>query len=548
MKRPVYLVPAILTAAAALLAVPVEGATCADLTTLALPNVTIDSAKLVAPGAFTPPPAPRVAAAPEVGGVAPNGRGTAAGRGAGGQGAAGRGAGAAAAESYKKLPSFCRVQATSRPSSDSDIKIEVWLPESGWNGKFQGVGNGGWAGTIGYPALATALAAGYATASTDTGHVGNTAAFALGHPEKLVDMGYRAIHEMTVQGKAITDAFYGSGPKLAFFNGCSLGGRQAITEAERYPADYNGIVAGASAIYNMQIHVARIALNAIAHRTPDSYVPPEKYAAVHTAVLDACDALDGVKDGVLEDPLRCHFDPKVLECKGADSPSCLTPPQVETMRLLYSPVKMGKAGALSPLLQPGTELGWAILAGPAPVGTALEPMRYIVFKDPQWDMKKFNAATDFDLALKADSENILSLTDPNLKPYFDRGGKLLMYHGWQDPQVPAQNSVKFFGDVLKTTGLSHAGSSIQLYMVPGMNHCQGGPGTDTFDKMGAIESFVATGKAPATIVASHLAAGKVDRTRPLCPFGHVAKWKGTGSTDDAANFACVAESADTRSR
>jgi feruloyl esterase len=200
------------------------------------------------------------------------------------------------------------------------------------------------------------------------------------------------------------------------------------------------------------------------------------------------------------------------------------------------------------LLQPGTELGFATIAGTRPLELAVETMKYVVAKDPSWDISRFNPAKDYDLAMLSDSDKVLSLTDPNLKPYFDRGGKLLIYHGWQDPQVPAQSTVRYFTNVLKTTGQKYAGTSIQLYMIPGMNHCQGGPGTDTFDKMGAIESWVATGKAPAQIVASHLTQGKVDRTRPLCPFGQTAKWKGTGSTDDAANFACVAEAADSRTR
>ena len=536
MKPVSFTRPAFLLIGAALVAAPALGANCEDLAKLALPKVTIDSAKLVAAGAFTPPPAPRVGAAPEVNGVAPEGRG--------------RGAAAAtpAANPYQSLPAFCRVALTDKPSNDSDIKIEVWLPQNGWNGKFQGVGNGGWAGVVGYPAMAAAVAAGYSTASTDTGHVGNTASFAPGHPEKMVDMGYRAIHEMTLKGKAVTDAYYGSAPRLSFFNGCSQGGRQALTEAMRYPTDYNGIIGGAPAIYNMQIHVARIGINAMANRTPASNIPSEKYQMVRDAVMNACDALDGVKDGVLENPMSCKFDPKVLECKGADGPSCLTAPQVETMRQLYAPMKIGNAGTVPGLLQPGTETGWRTLAGPKPLDLAVDTMKYVVFNDPAWDISRFNPAKDYDLAMLADTDKVLSLTDPNLKPFFDRGGKLIVYHGWSDPQVPAQGTVKYFNDVVKTLGKNVAGNSIQLYMMPGMGHCRGGAGPDTFDKMAAIESFVATGKAPAQIVASHLTAGKVDRTRPLCPFGQVAKWKGTGSTDDAANFACVAEAADARTR
>jgi Tannase and feruloyl esterase len=482
---------------------------CESLASRTFPGTTITLAQVIDAGAFTPPASARGAAAPP-----------------------------AAAKVFRSLPPFCRVAATLKPSKDSDIKIEVWLPATGWNGKFQGVGNGGWAGSISYPALAAAVTAGYAAASTDTGHVGNTAAFALDHPEKLVDMGYRAVHEMTVQGRAITDAFYGSRPSRSVWNGCSQGGRQAITEAERYPADYDAILAGAPAIYNMELHVARVALNALVHRTADSPIPPEKFAMVHDAVLAACDARDGVKDGVIDSPTSCDFDPSALTCKGADSPSCLTAAQVETMRGLYGPIKNGRGEVVSPpLLQPGTELAWGTLAGPKPLGLATEAMQYVVFKDAAWDWHRFNPATDFDIALKAD-ERVLGLTDPNLKPFFDRGGKLLMYHGWSDPQVSAQNSVRYFNDVVKTTGKGVVGKSISLYMVPGMGHCQGGPGTDTFDKVAAIERWVETGRAPEQIVASHVKDGVTDRTRPLCPYPQVAQYKGTGSTDEAANFVC----------
>ena len=498
-------------------------APCESLGALALPNVTITSAQTVAAGAFTPP-------APE--------RGEGRGRGA----AAGRGGRGNAPSPFADIASFCRVAATLKPSSDSDIKIEVWMPTAGWNGKFQAVGNGGWAGSISYPAMAAAVRGGYATASTDTGHTGNSAAFALGHPEKVIDMGYRAIHEMSVQGKAIVNRFYDAAPTLSMFNGCSLGGRQAVTEAARYPADFDAIIAGASALYNVRLHAARVAINQYANRSASSAIPTEKFQSVHNAVLNACDATDGVKDGVIENPEKCRFDPKVLECKGADSPSCLTAEQVDTARALYAPVKSPKSGAviLHTLLQPGSELGWSTLAGAEPLGNAQEPFKYIVFNDPNWSWRSFNAETDVDLFVKKDN-NAFGLTDPNLKPFFDRGGKLLMYHGWSDPQVTAMNSANYFTDVLKTTGKANAGKSIQLYMVPGMNHCQGGPGTDVFDKVAAMESWVASGRAPGQILASHVTEGKVDRTRPLCPYGQVAKWKGTGNTDEAANFSCVAQ-------
>ena len=489
----------------------VSAASCEDLASLKLPNTTITSANTVAAGTFTPPVA---------GGI-----GTPAER--------------SASTQFATLPAFCRVTATLAPSSDSDIRIEVWMPLSGWNGKFQAVGNGGWAGTISYTALAAAVAGGYAGASTDTGHQGNTAAFALGHPEKVVDLAYRSVHQMTVQAKAIINAYYAGAPKLSFWNGCSTGGRQGITEAAKYPMDFDAIVAGAPAINWVRLHVVRVAINAFAHRSDDSYIPPSKYAAIHDAVLQACDALDGVKDGVIGDPTRCHFDPKVLVCKGADGPKCLTLAQVETARALYAPVKSPRTGAdiLPALLQPGSELGWATLAGPEPLGNALEAFKYLVFKDANWDWHSFNPATDMDLALRIDN-GLLDFTEPNLKPFFDRGGKLLMYHGWADPQVTAMGSVNYLHDVVKQLGAGVTGKSIELYMVPGMNHCGGGPGTDNFDKMAAIEQWVAQGTAPDQIVASHRTAATIDRTRPLCPYPQVASYKGTGSTDEAVNFIC----------
>jgi feruloyl esterase len=483
---------------------------CDSLATLALPNAHVTSAETVAAGAFQPPSGPR---------------------GGGGRGGA---------QLYAKLPSFCRVAATLAPSSDSDIKIEVWLPSSGWNGRFQAVGNGGWAGVISYAALAQAVVAGYAGASTDTGHVGGTAAFAIGHPEKVIDMGYRAVHEMTVKAKAIVDAYYGAAPKLSFWNGCSLGGRQGITEAQRYPADFDAIVAGAPAVNWMRLHGARMAINQLAHASEVGYITPDKYPAMHEAVLNACDALDGVKDGVIEDPTRCHFDPKVLECKGADGPGCLTSAQVETARALYAPLKSPKSGAVifPSLLLPGSEPNWATLAGPEPISTAYEAFKYVVFKDPNWDVRRFDVDTDVAAAIKMDA-GVLNSADTNLKPFFSRGGKLLMYHGWADPQVPALNSVEYFDGVVKSAGKAAVGKSIELYMVPGMAHCAGGPGTDTFDKMAAIEDWVARGAAPSQIPASHLTNGAVTRTRPLCPYGRVAHYKGAGSTDEVASFECA---------
>jgi feruloyl esterase len=445
----------------------------------------------------------------------------------------------AGAPPFNAPRAFCRVQLTMTPTSDSDIKAEVWLPLDGWNGKLQAVGNGDAAGVISYAAMTEALSRGYATSSTDTGHVGNSMEFALGHREKYVDFGYRSLHEMTLKAKAVVHEFYGTPPRRSYWNGCSQGGRQGITEAGRYPSDYDAIIAGAAAIDYMQLHAARMALNVFVHRSADSYIPPEKYPAIHLAALKACDALDGLTDGLIEDPTQCRFDPAVLLCKAGDDPSCLTPAQVETARGMYASIKDPSTGrVVSPaLLQPGSELGWGRLAGPEPLRNAIEPFKYVVFNDPKWDWHLFSLAADLPRALLADG-SIINFTDPNLKQFFDRGGKLLMYHGWADPQVTPLDSITYFNDVLQTAGESSRGKSIQLYMEPGMNHCWGGEGPDTFDVVGVLEQWVQTGTAPARIIASHSTESVVDRTRPLCPYPQVATYKGTGSIDSAENFRC----------
>ena len=433
---------------------------------------------------------------------------------------------------------FCRVMMTMTPSADSDIRAEVWLPLDGWNGKFQAVGNSDLAGAISYDAMTEAIRRGYATSSTDTGHVGNSLAFVPGHREKYIDFGYRALHEMTQKAKAIITAFYGTAPARSYWNGCSQGGRQGITEAGRYPADYDAIVAGAAAIDYMELHAARVALNRFVNRSADSSIPPQKYPAIHRAAIAACDAIDGVKDGLIQDPTRCRFDPRVLTCAGEDGPGCLTAAQVETARGMYAPITDPATGrVVAPaLLQPGSELEWARLAGPEPLRNSVESFKYVVFGDPKWDWRRFSLAADLPRALEAD-EGVINYTDPNLRPFFDRGGKLLMYHGWADPQITPLNSVRYFNEVLKTAGEPVRGASIQLYMQPGVSHCWGGDGPDTFDVVGVLDRWMQTGRAPSQIVAKQ-SGGASERTRPLCPYPQIAKYKGEGSVDAAENFLC----------
>jgi feruloyl esterase len=447
--------------------------------------------------------------------------------------------GGSAAGAYAALPAFCRVTATLTPTADSDIRTEVWLPLSGWNGRLQVVGNGGWAGSIPYGALAAAVASGYVGAATDTGHTGGTADFALGHPEKMIDFGYRSMHELTAHAKSILKAHYGTPQKFAYYNGCSQGGRQGLTEAQRYPEDFDGIVAGAPSWDQMRLHAARVALNVSVNKTPERVIPPSKYKMIHDAVLEACDAADGVKDGVIENPPACTFDYASLLCKSDDAPTCLTAGQVASAKAMTSAITDPKTGRVlyQGHLMPGSELGWATLGGPEPLGLSTSGLRNVVFQDPSWDFRTMDLPTVIDRAGRSDGGATFS-GDPNLMPFLRRGGKLLIYHGWSDPQVNPLTSVTYYEQVLAAVGRANAANSIALFMVPGMNHCSGGPGTDSFDKMQTVTAWAESGQPPRQIVASHLTGGRADKTRPLCAYPQVAKYKGTGDSNDAGSFAC----------
>jgi len=442
-----------------------------------------------------------------------------------------------ATAAFKTLPAFCRVTLKLTPSSDSDIRVEVWLPQAGWNHKLQASGNGGLGGAIPYPAMAASVKTGYAAAGTDTGHAGGNADFVAGHPEKLVDFAYRAIHEMTVTAKTLVAAHYDARPTRAYFNSCSTGGRQALIEAQRYPDDFDGIVAGDPSWDQMRLYAARVWLNTYVNRTPAAVIPASKYPMIHNAVLDTCDALDGVKDGVIEAPTKCSFDFATLTCSGEDRADCLTKDQVETANAMTRPIRDPKSGAvLHPgRYYPGSELGWGGVAGPSPSGESHEGMRKIVFT-PDWDYHTINVPDDVERAVKV-GRGLLYGGDPDVSRFFKRGGKLLMYHGWADPLVSPDTSVIMFKRINDTVG-SSAANSLALFMVPGMGHCQGGPGTDVFDKVAAVDRWVETGTKPQSIEAAHMTDGVVDRTRRLCVYPATAHYNGTGSTDDAKNFRC----------
>lgn len=420
----------------------------------------------------------------------------------------------------------CRAAATLKPTSDSEIKIEVWLPLAGWNGKFLAMGSGGWGGAIDEKALAFGLQRGYATAATDDGHESQGGAFVLGHPEKFIDFAYRSEHEMTVTAKAIIRAFYARDPQYSYWDGCSGGGREGLIQAARFPDEFDGIIAGDPAIFRRNAWALWLAQASF--KDPADTIPPSKYPMVHKAVLDACDSLDGLQDGLIDDPTHCHFDPKVLECKQGDAPTCLTARQVQTARTILSPMTTRNGKELFPRLEPGTELRWSRLAGgPEPAGLFLDYFKYVVYKDPHWDWRSFDVDRD-------SAVNDTVALNPHLKGFAAHGGKLLLYHGWADQQVAPEATVEFYN-----AAVGGGASWARLFMAPGMAHCAGGEGPNEFDELTPMEQWVEKGEAPKQIVASHRSDGKVDRTRPLCPYPQVARYQGKGSIDEAANFSCV---------
>ena len=463
---------------------------------------------------------------------------------------------------YEAMPPFCRVTVNGQPSTDSDIKIEVWMPTAGWNGKFQGQGNGGFAGYINYPAMAVAVTRGYATAATDTGHSAGGATWALGHPEKITDYGYRAIHQMTDVAKTLVAAFYGTKSHYSYFGSCSNGGRQALMEAQRFPEDYDGILAGAPANFWTHLLTGGLWDAQATTNDPASYIPSSKLPAIAAAVNAACDTQDGVKDGILNDPRQCHFDPAVMLCKNGDSDKCLTGPQTAALKKLYEGAHDAN-GQIYPGFLPGAEdgeQGWAAwITGRAPGGGSLFGFTKGFFADmvydkADWDYKTADLSEAVRKADNTQAQN-LNAVDPSLERFRSHGGKLILYHGWNDPAISALNSINYYRSVVKQMGQENSQTFLRLYMVPGMQHCGGGPGTTSFGQSAAsatydpehnistaLEQWVEKGSAPSTIIATKHseAAGAVNMTRPLCPYPQSAKYKGSGDPNKAESFVCAA--------
>jgi len=446
-----------------------------------------------------------------------------------------------AREPLQDLPAFCRVTGVISPA----IRFEVWLPLANWNGKFEGTGNGGYAGAIVYRELADGVRRHYAAANTDMGHKSTTpdpGSWALGHPELVIDQGYRAQHQTALKAKTIVRAFYRTEPRRSYFVGCSSGGWQGLTEAQRYPHEYDGIVAGAPAMEVIHLHAGTIWTNLAANR-----IAPAKFPLIASAVLAQCDANDGVKDGLLSDPRTCHFSPSELACRSEQNPAtCLTSTEVTALEDIYAGLHFSSGEPIYPGWPRGLEYALTLTGSPFVAALASSTFKDMVFEDPSWDYHHI----DYDRAVRVGDQKlgaILNNASPDLRAFRRAGGKLILWHGWADPLISALHTLEYYQKVAARLGHEGRGERAQiagiedfarLFLAPGVNHCGGGPGPDQFDALGALESWVEQGVAPERIVASHLTHGAVDRTRPLCAYPRVAVYLGRGSTDDAASFAC----------
>jgi len=505
--------------AGSIMAAPASAKDCGEMSRLALAGGKITSATSIAAGAFQPAAGFR---APP--GIAESG--------------------------FRTLPQFCRVQATLTPTPDSDIKVEVWLPTEGWNGKLVGIGNGIWAGSISYSEMGPTLARGYAVVATDTGHTGTglTAEWAVRHPEKLVDFGSRAVHLMTVTAKAAIKDFYGRAAAFSLWNSCSTGGRQGLMAAARFPEDFDAISAKAPANPMTDLMTQSMWAGYQANRTPAAAMTPALLGLVHKAAVAQCDAQDGLADGLISRPGSCRFDVARLACKPGEAGTCLIPDQVTTMKAIYGGVVDAKSGKqILPGWPVGSELQLAVLMmGKEPFPVANDYFRLLVHADqPGWDWKAMDYARETQAARQFGA-SLLNVAPAELQPFFARGGRLLLSHGWTDGLIPATNTTAFYGELLKVSSKAVADRQVRLFMVPGMDHCGGGEGASNYDTLGTIDAWAQGGPAPERIVAKRDggpafpgAPALPPLSRPLCPFPQVARYDGSGAKDDAASFSCA---------
>lgn len=478
---------------------------------------------------------------------------------------------------FTSLPPYCEVQATIKPTADSSINVRVWMPTTNYNGRYLGTGNGGYAGGFFFSELADGINRGFATANTDMGTfpaAGTNADALVGHPEKWKDFGWRATHLMTTFSQALINAFYGNPANKSYFAGCSTGGQQGLMEAQRFPNDYDGILAGAPAFNRTHLHTILIADYRATHRTAASYIPATKLDAVNRAVLAQCRKQDGgaPNDPFLTDPRDCKFDPASIQCTALDGPSCLNIDQVAAMKVYYAgSTNLSNGAVIAPGYARGSET-----SNPSALGFVLnessnEPTFDSLFKwvfglTWQWQTFDFNKdMATVDQVLAAD----LNATSTDLRPFAGKGGKLLMYHGFADPLLPSQSSINYYNALVETTGGRHAQSLAQtqqfarLFMAPGMWHCKDGPGPNAFggsiqqqapnydpkyDLLSALTQWVERGVAPQSVIATKYlgdaAQSKIEMQRPLCPYPQFPRYNGSGDPAVAGSYKCVSDGND----
>lgn len=467
------------------------------------------------------------------------------------------------------LPAFCRVVGSIHPESDSDIRFEVWLPEQGWDGRFNGANSGGFAGYINYMDLSAALRAGQASAGSDTGHAASPSdgAWAQGHPAKVRDYGWRAVHLTTVAAKQLIAAFYGRGPEYSYFIGCSNGGRQALMEASRFPDDYDGIIAGAPAAAMTTVALAMV--NAVqAQMPPGADIRPEQAALLQDEVIKQCDAVDGQVDGLIADPRLCQFDAGKLACGVSDSPQCFTEPQITALEKIHA----GRRDAQGNVVAYGFPPSGAEVGVPAPAfgwdGSILarftsdlddkslaEGILTELVQPPVATTETFDFTRDPARLAAAGAADLDA--QPDLTKFFERGGKLIVWHGWGDAVLPPEPTVDFYEDILSRSG-SRAGEQSRLFMVPGVGHCAGGTGPDAIGQIGApppgeqpersigaaLQAWVEDGRAPDSIigrrgmVAMMTNPGAPERQRLICAYPAKATLAAGADPDKAASYTC----------
>jgi feruloyl esterase len=501
---------------------------CEALTGVQLPDTTISVAKSIPAGTFTPP----------------------------------------TGQPLTNLPPFCEVHGAIKPTPVSNIQFEAWLPLTNWNSELEGIGNGGLAGTISFGPMAQALRAGYATVSTDTGHDSKEPATWLQNRERLIDYSYRGLHLATVTAKSLIDAFYGQAVSHAYYLGCSTGGKQGLMEAQRFPADYDGIVAGDAANFWTR-QMTNEVWDGIATGSLETNLTVDNLKLVQDAVMAVCDERDGLKDGVISDPTHCRFDPKTLVCKNTGQTGCLTSAQAGALEKLYSgPLDPRTGKSLYPGFYPGGELGWGRDGGQMVINrtttsgvSSYDFFRYALFGKPDWDFRSFNFATDLELA-EEKLAAVTNATDPNLEEFHKLGHKLLYYHGAADPLIPAQNGINYYETVIASEGGGSQGEErtqefFRVFLVPGLYHCSGGPGAAGFggnvaapanqrdadhDVIQAVSRWVEQGLGPERIIATKYVGNSPDSgimmQRPLCAYPAIPRYKGSGDSKDAVNFVC----------